>query len=1049
MLFVLVGLRIALALPVSPQASWVFDFSLASWRTVRLGVERTMLALGVAPVTLVSSLVFALLWGPAVALTHACLSTAVGLLLVQLVLYGYRGMPCTGPWNPGGLRLRALWPVYLLGMLAVTNGIPYVEVLFIAHPVIASVFIVWLLSIAWLIRRLSLRREPVAVVDATLGDAVHAGRLGDGIAASAAGRATGVLSPTLFTDYHRRGWTGRMRESLRLLRPRRFDGQRELRQLGRDLSGAWRQLRFRPAFTLFAVATIAAGVGTTATIYAVAYEALLKPPAIRDIDRVVNIYNSHPFRVSGPQMMMSRLDYRDFTAMQRSYSDLASYAPFSALMSGMGTARSIRGEAVSGNYFQFVGAQMTLGRAIHPVDDEPGATPVVVMSERLWRSHFASDPGVVGRPVMLNGHLFDVIGVAASSFAGMTAPNLHVIDAWAPLGAAHLLGLRPSEDRRSGRLLVKGRLAEGVTVEHARAELSRIARHLDRVYPLDRDPRYRRHWYLLPAADVLLVEPVSEYVMPLTTVVMAGVGLVLLVACTNLANLTLARGAGRRHDIAVRMALGASRRQLIQAQVLESALVAVAGGLGALWLSRTALHVIETRLSLRLFEGIHAQITPALTPGVWLVLIGSVAAAVIVCGVWPAWQLTSVPARQVLAGSAATVAGAHWRGRQVVISAQVSVSVVLIGAAALFAGAIRGAATHDAGLDLDRLAVLRLEVPSESNTGPEADPGLVRLVDRVRRQRGVEQAAIGAGLPFGRGGQSVSVPLGSETPHSAWLLAASPEIFATLGVRLLEGRPFGTAAGGTDEVVLNETGARMLFGRRDVVGQRIPVRLPRYDANPQREVLMTVTGVAADTDTAAAGRPRGVLLYAPLRFSAPRETSVLVRTSADAAAVASSLRLLAQQVLPNAAVLEATTGAIAGGLDRPMARVTALTAIALGGLALILAMTGLFGVLSQRVADRQREIGIHAALGASRGDVVRLVLRDAMRPVGEGLVLGGAAGMLLRASLQPYFPHVIPIADWTLLLLVPVLLAASAAAACYLPARRATALAVSAALRSL
>ena len=821
------------------------------------------------------------------------------------------------------------------------------------------------------------------------------------------------------------------------LRPRPFNLRSEVRHLGRDVTTAVRHLRRRAGFTAFSVVTIAFGVAATATVYAVAYAALLKPPAIQDIDRVVNIYNSWPTRGSFPIISLSWPDYRDLRDLQRSYSHLAAWSPMRDVLSSPAGASLAAVEAVGGEFFSVIGDTPALGRAIQPGDDEVGATRVMVLSHAVWTRQFGGDRGVIGSTVRFGGRPFQVIGVASPGFTGVMMPNVQPTAAWVPL-AAHpsLTGARDIDDRGHHWLLIKGRLAAGVTVEAAASELRGIARQLDQAYPINvRDARYQRHWRAVPAADIYLHESVSDAAMPLGTVLVAAVVLVLLVACTNLANLTLAWGAARRQDLAIRLALGASRRQVVQGQVVESVLIALAGGVAAFFVARGLIAYLGG-VTLRLLPGLTAQIAPSVASSTWP-LVTAVALAAIVSGVWPAWRLARVQLRETLAGGSRAIASS-WRGRQVIIAGQVAASVVLLGAAALFLGEMASRGTRDTGIDLDRLAVIELTFADGLETRGGVDASVARIADRVRRQPGIESLALASGLPTGSSLSSARVQApGREQVDVVSFVAGTSTLFDTMGVRLVRGHAFSDEAD-VAEVVISERTARALFGSADAVGHVLMVRTSSSRAQVDRP--MTIVGVAADTDVETVGSRDGNLLYLPLGNRSAWAVSVIARTAGDPAALAGTLRSVIQHVDPDMAVVEATTGAVASGVDSPASKLLAMLAGILGVVALGLAMVGLFGVLSQQVSDRTRELGVRTALGAERRDLMRLVVGDGVRPVLEGLTLGLALGILLRYSLPDALTPLIPPVNWLMLVAVPVLLLVASVAACYWPARRATAM---------
>ena len=387
-----------------------------------------------------------------------------------------------------------------------------------------------------------------------------------------------------------------------------------------DVIHAWRRLRSAPVFTLFSVLTLALGIGATTAIYSVVYAAVLRPPDIRDINRVANLYHADPRRGgSGPTVSLARADFEDYRAVQTSFEFLAAWQAFRLPLAAEGSAEWVMGESVGGEYFSVVGIQPALGRLIQPADDKPNAPRVIVLSDALWRRHFVADPTVVGRVVKLGGETFEIIGVAPPAFRGVNMPNVLPTAAWIPLSAAPVSDAGDLTDRERRTVFVKGRLRAGTSIDQARAEVQAIAHRLDLAYPIgsDLDWRFRtpastsRPWALLPAASVKVHESVDRVAGPLATTIMVVVALVLLVACTNVANLVLARGTARRHETAVRLALGATRWRLVRAQIIEAGLLSLAGGAGAFAVARLLMARVLSG-ELRLAPALTVQFTPAM-----------------------------------------------------------------------------------------------------------------------------------------------------------------------------------------------------------------------------------------------------------------------------------------------------------------------------------------------------------------------------------------------------------------------------------------------------
>jgi predicted permease len=376
-----------------------------------------------------------------------------------------------------------------------------------------------------------------------------------------------------------------------------FEEGYPMRNFGRDIRYALRRLRAAPGFTIFSIVTLAIGIGATTAMVSVVRTVTGPPAGVRDPETVINLYQSPgggmPFR------MLAWADYQYFKAHQTSFERVMAWKRTQQAFAANGRAETAFGEIVDGGYFAVLGVGPAIGRVLQPADDQTGATPVVVISDRVWRRVFDAAPDVVGQAMTINGHAFRIVGVAQASFAGLINSGLVPSALWVPVSAGSLLAAPgstfPMDDNRDYRwLFVKGRLRPDRTLDAAQAEATLFARQLDAAYPIDRDSdrRYRlpgiadRPWVLQRMSDVVINEAASREVQPLVVALLLSVGLVLMVACTNLANLMVARGSARHHEIAVRLALGATRWRLLREALTESACVVLVGGLAGLAVAR-------------------------------------------------------------------------------------------------------------------------------------------------------------------------------------------------------------------------------------------------------------------------------------------------------------------------------------------------------------------------------------------------------------------------------------------------------------------------------
>jgi len=829
-----------------------------------------------------------------------------------------------------------------------------------------------------------------------------------------------------------------------------------------DVVHAWRRLRAAPSFTLFSVVTLALGIGATTAIYSVVYAAILRPPDIREIDRVANFYHADPRRGSGLAFIsLSRADFEDYRAVQTSFEFLAAWQGFRLPLAADGSAEWVMGEAVGGEYFAVVGVQPALGRIIQPSDDTPKAARVIVLSDSLWRRRFAGDPSVVGRVVKLGGGTFEVIGVTPPAFRGVSMPNVLPTAAWIPLSALPTSNPDDLTDRERRTVFAKGRLRPGKSMDEARAELQTIAHRLDLAYPIGSqlDWRFRtppstsRPWVLLPAASVKMHESVDRVARPLAATIMVAVGLVLLVACTNVANLVLARGTARWHETAVRLALGATRWRLIREQIVEAGLVSLAGSAGAFVVARVLMARILSG-ELRLAPTLSVQFTPAMNASVALAALAGTALALVVFGVVPAIHGSRRSVRDAISSDGHNAPLPRWRGRRGLIACQVAVSAGLVSVAALCAQQLIALARHDTGIDVDRLAVARVLL--QKSRYDEAAGRRVQqdMLDFARRLPGVESVALSSGFPIELGGGGGRVGLSPDQLSRGHyeFMVSTPEVFRTWGVEIVQGRPFDDRDTASSErvAVVTERMARDLFPNGAAIGRQMFVRFSQVTGEPAPPVeAVTVIGIAAETDFGDVGNRGGGFPYLPWSQHYLPTATITARTAGEPSSLIDPLKRVVNRVDPDLAVMDAAPASALGGARSLVLRIGAGAAGLLGWLALVLAMAGLYGVLSELVLRRTREIGIRMALGADAHRLLRMVLMDGVRPVFAGLAIGLGCGAMLRLGFRPLFIRMLPAFDPVIVALVPVAFVVASLVAAYLPARRASSVDPNVALRHL
>jgi predicted permease len=839
-----------------------------------------------------------------------------------------------------------------------------------------------------------------------------------------------------------------------------FAPRRLLHGFGTDLRLATRRLLATPMFTIFAVLSLAVGVSVTTAAYAVVDAIFWRESGIPNPVNAV-VLSSRTLARADPRWTMSKPDYEDLVAAQQSFAAVTSSFVITPAIESPALTEIRPAEGVDARYFEVFGVSPTIGRFLNAGDVKPGAPPVVVIGHGLWRSRFAADPQILQRTVRLDGHPFQVIGVAPEGFQG-PLPDPGGSALWVSLPEAERLrfGGRPStldpRDRR--QLTVFARLRPGVTAEAANAEVNAIGSTLDERQPLKigiGSAKPARRWTAVSVRELDAMGPAGRRFGGLA---LGLVALVLVVACTNLANLVLARGTTRSQEIAVRRALGASRWRLVREQLAESTLLGSLGGAAA-WLLLLALRPlldVEIPVSRYWFVSIQPEVSVESV----VVTAGALLLAVIVFGLEPALALTRTSdVRQELATTAGSVGVPKVKRQRTLLRWQVAVSSGFFIIAALTVRYLVTEARHDSGMDLDRIAVAEASFRPQQWDEPRARLAIDRILEAAARQPGVEGVAVASGLPFGTvitpstRLSHPSEPDATRKADSGTAISVSPDFFRATGVAITRGRSFDQRdqRGAPRVIVVSESTARQLFGTSDVVGRHLTVQMDPeargFGKNPPPAVV-TIAGVAQDTDTTHFMLRRGSTVYLPLAQEYAWMLSFVVRAERSSVALG-ALQTAARQAAPEVGFERSGAGYTLLAGPHVFLRTLGLVAVSLGIVTLLLAMVGLFGVQSHVVAHRTREIGVRMSFGATAVQIRRMVLKDGYRPVLQGLAIGLFIGIAGRAVIQSQTPIPIGVIDRWMLLVVPVPLLLAAFCACYLPARRASRVDPNVALRHL
>ncbi|MDF2773545.1 MAG: permease [Geminicoccaceae bacterium] len=810
--------------------------------------------------------------------------------------------------------------------------------------------------------------------------------------------------------------------------------------LRQDVRYAIRALGRSPLFALVSVLSIAIGVGATTGIATLANAFLLRPPpGVGHPERVVTVGSTREGQGFDNFSYPNFVDYR---ASARSLAGLAAirFDPQAASLSGPSGGEPVQMAAASGNLFEVLEARPALGRFFTMDEDRaPGASPVVVLSHRFWERRFEADSSIVGNAIVLNGSPFTVLGVAAERFQG---PFVVAPDLWVPLTASTLLGTSAGsfESRRSVWLMGIGRLAPEVGIGQAQAELSAIAARLAQQYP---NENKGRGLAVMPAS--LFPGDMRSMIAAFLGLLLAVAGLVLVIATTNVAGMLLARASARRREIAVRLALGASRGQLVMQLVVESLLVFVAAGAAGLLLAKwlvSGLMALVPRLPVPLAVDVQLD---------WRVLAFALVVSLVtglVAGVVPALQSTRpdlVPALKSDTGGTATKQ--RLRLRSTLLVAQIAFSTLLLVVGGLFARTLTRARSIDPGFDPRGVYVASLDLDLANYDSTAGRRLAEAMLERARAIPGVRSAALSTMLPLDGGGLGLGrievagrePPAGQQGWREDWNVV-TPGYFATMGIPLVRGRDFAARdqAGAGDVAILNEAFAAALFAGQDPVGRTV--------MNENR--VVTVIGVARNAKYRTLGETPRNFIYVPLSQRYMGRTSLLVKTAPGAAAsVAAPIRRLVQDVDARLPILRQQTLEEQTATSLFPQRVALYVSGGLGTVALLLALLGIYGVTAFSVSQRTREIGVRVALGAQRSHVLGLVLRQGVVLAAVGVLVGSLAAFGATRLIANLL-YDVPPTDIVAFGGAAIALGLAAVAASWVPARKAAAVDPIIALRS-
>jgi putative ABC transport system permease protein len=788
-----------------------------------------------------------------------------------------------------------------------------------------------------------------------------------------------------------------------------------------DIRYALRTLRKSPAFVLVAVVALALGIGANSTIFITVNAMLLRPIAVRDLDRVVAVWGTLPSQ-HARRLSASPADFRDWGEQNEVFERIAAGHGWDANLTGSGLPERLEGYQVTGTFFPLLGVEPMLGRTINADDQQPGKDRVVVLSYTAWKNRFASDAAIIGKTIMLNGQEMSVIGVMGPDFDYPLNTGI-----WGPLS------LTPSQlaDRNDHYLTVIGRLKSGVAVRAAQAQMDAVAARLGRAFPDTNNGHGVR--------IVTLVNELNDATRDFLLLLTAAAGFVLLLACANVANLQLARATGRIKEFALRTALGASRFRLVRQLLVESQIVALAGACLGLLLAVWGTDIILASVP----PFIIAHIAGLKHLKVDATVVGFTATIAVLTGLLsgtlPAFHASAMIDLQdtLKEGGRTTSSGSvRHRLRSVLVVSEVTLALVLLIGSGLLVKGFRALTRIDQGFDPANVLTFRLTLPEAHYPQPPQRAALYQSVlQKLHAINGVEAASPLSSVPSGWSWNGAVLVIEGQAPptpgemRSTITQTAGPELLETMRIPLVRGRAFLPSDGpDTQPVALVSAGlAQRYWPNADVIGKRI--RLGEEEKEPWR----TVVGVVGGVRTSSFDLPQGTT-YTPFAQVPPQATSFVVRTKGNPLAIAAAVRQQVASVDAGLPVYDLRAQEQVIGDNISGIQFSARMMTAFGLLSLLLAGAGIYAVMSYSVAQRTHEIGVRMALGARTSDVLRMIVGHTLRLAGIGLGLGLPLAFIMSRLLAGVMFGVIR-GDAVVFVVFPLMLGAVALLAGYVPAR--------------
>ena len=792
---------------------------------------------------------------------------------------------------------------------------------------------------------------------------------------------------------------------------------RWMENLLRDFRYGMASLARDPGFAAVTVGLLALGIGANTAMFSIVDAVLLKPLPFPEPERMVRVWESPPAGRNGT----TTLTFLDWKRQDTIFEALSVEVPTRAAVTAGGDPARVSGMQVSADYFEVFGVKPRIGRTFAPGEDQPGAAPVVVLSYSFWQARFGGDTGILNRDLALDGEPHRIVGVLPpGSFDRGEAVF------WKPLIFA------PEQlNRRQHWLTPVGRLRAGVSLDQARAKMTVLRASLAGVMA-----PWKKDWGFAvdPFAQMLVGDTLRRSIY----LAFGAVLMVLLIACANVANLSLAKGATRRKEMALRAALGASRGRLIGQLLTESLVLCLLGGVAGVATAALLLHAAAPLLapSLPFTADLHLDLR----------VLGFAAAAamavLILTGLLPSLRTSFSKLSSSLNQAARGSSGSSAAVRRTIVIAEVAASVVLICGAALLFKSLAKLQQVDAGVRIDHVITMSTDLPSTAYPSPESAARFYEaVVQRLRAAPGIEQASVSQGLPLQGVQWGEGMAVDGEHGFTVRLKLVDPWYFSTLQIPMESGRGIEDRdrAGAPPVVVVNQEVVRQLtskFGIANPVGRTVGIWVPGYGPIPESIVKLQIVGVIRSERTGGLNVPHELVAYVPLAQAPRQDIKLVVRTRSEPLAAMSGIREAVRQVDPNLPLGDVMT--MEQVKERSMLWATQPTWVvgAFAGVAALLAALGLYGVLAHAVTEQRREIGIRMALGAQPGDVLSYVLRSAFAMLIVGLAGGLAGAFALTRVLKSLLFQVSPL-DPAGVAVACVLMALVGILAAWIPASRA------------